>query len=92
MDLLWSSGDNSIKKKNKTKKKLLNKKEYFKYDFDLDNSFYENSDNSSDSEYKTKCKKCSLENCKECQGQKNDNICILCTYDFYEKKDVNNKI
>ena len=51
---IYYSGDNKIKKKSKTKKKLLNKKEYFKYDFDLDDSFYENSANSSDSEYKTK--------------------------------------
>ena len=90
---IYYSGDNKIKKKSKTKKKLLNKKEYFKYDFDLDDSFYENSVNSSDSEYKTKSGKINSKSKKiindEDIDELNNKVNII--IDNNENKNIDNK-
>ena len=41
---------------------------------------------------KYSCEKCSLNNCKKCQGNKNDDICILCEDNYITKYDISNKI
>ena len=45
-----------------------------------------------DGENNLNCEKCSLENCEKCEGEKNNNVCILCENEFFAKKDENNKI
>ena len=45
-----------------------------------------------DDEDKLNCKKCSTENCEECQGTKNSNFCIKCKSNFIPKYNENNII
>ena len=45
-----------------------------------------------DSENNSNCEKCSLENCEKCEGEKNNNNCILCKNEFFTKKGQDNKI
>ena len=45
-----------------------------------------------DSDNKLICEKCDLNNCDKCQGNKNNNECILCKDNYITKYDINNKI
>ena len=45
-----------------------------------------------DSDNKLSCEKCEINNCEKCQGNKNNNECILCKDNYITIYDINNKI